>query len=325
MKVLILGLGSIGRRHAHCFLAVGAAAVAGFDPDEKRRAQFVQETAGAAFATEAQGLAWNPDLVVVASPNSFHIQQAQIAVASGKALLIEKPLGTDLARARELDRAIEKAGIYAHVGSNWKFHPALQVMKAWISEGRLGTVAGVQALAGQWLPDWHPWEDYRQLYAARTDLGGGAIFDTHELDYMTWLIGPVAEICGFKACTGALDISTEDVAACVLRFRSGALGVLMADYIQRVAQRRYHVVGSEGTLDWDHFDGHVVLHVSGKRAAERLDVRLKDINDMYVSQARRILTDLRTGGRPETPVSAMLRVLELQTRWHEQRQAALAV
>lgn len=323
MKVLILGLGSIGRRHARCFKSVGAEAVAGFDPDAARRDQFVQEIGGAVFGTEEEGLAWNPDVVVVASPNAFHIRQARLVLAAGKAMLIEKPLGTDFAEARELGKAVEAAGLYAHVGSNWKFHPAFKTMKSWIAEKRLGTITGVQALAGQWLPDWHPWEDYRQMYSSRADLGGGAIFDTHELDYLTWLVGPVSEFCGFKAQSGALEISTEDVAACVLRFGNGALGVLLTDYIQRVPRRRYHISGSEGTLEWDHADGHVVLHLPGQRDAERADMRLADINDMYVAQAQRVLDDIHQGGRPETPVSSMLRVLDLQTRWHAQRLEAV--
>jgi predicted dehydrogenase len=323
MKVLILGLGSIGRRHARCFKTVGADIVAGFDPDAERRSQFVQEIGGTAFATETESLAWNPDVVVVASPNAFHIRQARLAAAAGKAMLIEKPLGTDLAEARELGAAIDAAGIYAHVGSNWKFHPAFKTMKTWIAQKRLGVITGVQVLAGQWLPDWHPWEDYRRMYAARADLGGGAIFDTHELDYLSWLVGPVCEFCGFKARSGALDINTEDIAACVLRFSNGALGVLLTDYIQRVPCRRYHVSGSEGTLEWDHVDDHVVLHLPGKRDVERVDVHLTDINDMYVSQARRVLDDLHHGGKPETPVTSMLRVLDLQTRWHAQRHEAV--
>lgn len=320
MKVLIFGLGSIGRRHARCFKVVGASAIAGFDPDAARRAQFVQELASEVFASEAEGLAWNPDVVVVASPNAYHLRQARQIVAAGKAMLIEKPLGTDLAEARELEQMIGSAKVYAHVGSNWKFHPAFRTIKSWLADNRLGLVTGVQALAGQWLPDWHPWEDYRQMYSSRSNLGGGAIFDTHELDYLTWLIGPVVEFCGFKAHSGALEIDTDDVAACLLRFQNGALGMLLTDYIQRVPCRRYHISGSQGTLEWDHADGHVVLHLPGLRNAERVDRRLADINDMYIAQAQRILDDVRDGGTPETPVASMLRVLDLQTRWHRQRQ-----
>lgn len=322
MKVLILGLGSIGRRHARCFRSLGVDAVAGFDPSEERRLQFSGELDGAAtFSTEELGLGWNPDLVVVASPNAFHIRQAHLVASAGKPMLIEKPLGTDLIEAEKLSQVIENKQLYSHVGSNWKFHPAFTTMKEWLREGRLGIVTGVQVLAGQWLPDWHPWEDYRRMYAARAELGGGAIFDTHELDYLMWLLGPVSAFCGFKTNSGALEIDTEDVAACMLRFENGALGVLLTDYIQRVPRRRYHISGSQGTMEWDFVDGFLTLYRSGQDV-ERVDVRLPDINDMYLAQAKRVLDDIQNGGHPETPVSAMMRVLNLQVSWHRQQPVA---
>jgi predicted dehydrogenase len=318
MKILIFGLGSIGRRHARCFKTLGISHVAGFDPDSERRAQFKSETGGPVFSAESEGLAFNPDLVVVASPNIFHIQQAKLAATADKPMLIEKPLGTDLFAARELCEMIEARGLYAHVGSNWKFHPAFQTMKAWLNKNRIGIPTGVQALAGQWLPDWHPWEDYRGMYSARRDLGGGAIFDSHEIDYMLWLLGPVNEFCGFKAQSGVLEIETEDVAAALFRFENNALGVLITDYIQRFPRRRYHISGSEGTIEWDYADGHVRLHKPGEPDAECIDARLSDNNEMYLVQAQWVLEDLKTGRMPVTPVSAMLRVLDLQIRWHEQ-------
>lgn len=318
MKILILGLGSIGRRHTRCFRELGVAQVLGFDPDPERRAQFSRESGGEAFATESEGLATNPDLVVVASPNIYHLPQAQMVVAAGKPMLIEKPLGTDLQSAAALASAVEAQGLYAHVGSNWKFHPAFQTMKSWLDQGQIGTPTGIQALAGQWLPDWHPYEDYRRMYAARCDLGGGAIFDTHELNYMLWLMGPVRQFGGLKAHSGALDIETEDVAAAVLRFSSGALGVLLTDYIQRTPCRRYHISGSEGTIEWDNAVGHVLLHRPGQRCAEQVDARVADGNAMYLAQAARILEDLRLGSGPVTPVSEMLQVLDLQLRWHRE-------
>jgi predicted dehydrogenase len=323
MKILILGLGSIGTRHARCFRKLGVESIAGFDPDTDRRARFSTEFGGPSFSTELDAIAWGPELAVIASPNIFHLSQAILVATSGIPMIIEKPLGVDLSAARELSKILAAQRLYAHVGSNWKFHPAFQTIKAWMEAQRIGVATGIQVLAGQWLPDWHPWEDYRNMYAARLSLGGGAIFDTHEIDYMLWLMGPAVEFCGLKAKSGALEIETEDVAACVLRFSSGALGVLLTDYIQRVPRRRYHISGSKGTIEWDNNTGVVALAKAGTPEAERVDARLADINDMYVAQAKRVLSDIAVGGTPVTSVDAMLNVLELQTRWHSQELTSL--
>lgn len=321
MNILILGLGSIGRRHARCFRTLGVDRITGFDPDPERRAQFAREIQGETFALHNEALATKPDLAVVASPNIYHLPQARMLVAAGIPMLIEKPLGTDLELAAQLADAIRAGGLYTHVGSNWKFHPAFQTMKAWIEQGRIGIPTGLQVLAGQWLPDWHPYEDYRRMYAARTDLGGGAIFDTHELIYMQWLLGPICQFGGLKAQSGVLAIQTEDVAVAALRFESGALGCLLTDYIQRFPTRRYHISGSEGTIEWDNAEGKVVLHLPGRRAAEGVDVHVTDNNAMYLAQAARVLEDLRWQREPVTSVAEMLRVLDLQLLWHRQELA----
>lgn len=315
MKVAVLGLGSIGRRHARCFQEAGASSLVGMDPLEERRAQFLKDFDCLAVASEVEALASGPDLVVVASPNAYHTRQALLAVKAGCAVFVEKPLGVDLRQAEELASAVASGGNYFHMGSNWKFHPAFLRMKALIDEGAIGTPTGGQVLAGQWLPDWHPWEDYRGMYAARLDLGGGAIFDTHEIDYLTWLLGPVVSFCGLKARSGALEIETEDVAACVLRFANGALVSLLTDYIQRTSRRRYHLSGEGGTIEWDFHAEEITLCTPGARMSKRWAVGLANINDMYVAQARQVLDDIRVGRPSVTGIRHALEVLRIQEAW----------
>lgn len=314
MKVLIVGLGSIGRRHARCFLAAGADSVTGFDPDATRRGAFAMEFDAQTFDAEEAAYADGPRVAVIASPNVFHARQALRAVEAGCAVLAEKPLAGGLAGGEAVYRAVHERRAYLHMGSNWKFHLAFRTMKQWLDEGRIGRVTGAQALAGGWLPDWHPWEDYRRMYAARADQEGGAVLDTHELDMLTWLLGPAVSLQGYMARSGALEVETEDVAACAIRFRNGALGTLLTDYIQRIPRRRYHVSGDGGTIEWDLQDGHVRLHLPGRPDAEAVAAP-EDLNDMYLAQAARVLADVRDGGRPETGVDQALHVLRLQMDW----------
>jgi predicted dehydrogenase len=319
MKVAILGLGSIGRRHARCFRMAGADVLVGMDPTPERRKQFVDEIGADTVATEAEALDLAPDLVVVASPNIFHVRQAVLAAERGMPLFVEKPLGVDLAEAERLTETVRTRGVYLHMGSNWKFHPAFVLMKRLIADGAIGRPTGGQVIAGQWLPDWHPYEDYRQMYAARRSLGGGAIFDTHEIDYLSWLLGPTVQFVGLKANTGVLEIETEDTAAALIRFANGAIVSLLTDYIQRTPRRRYLLAGDGGTIEWDFHTGEVTLCRPGNRFEERHDVRLPDVNDMYVAQARRVLDDIRFGRPAMTGIEHALDVLRLQTAWREER------
>jgi predicted dehydrogenase len=316
VNILVVGLGSIGRRHARCLLMAGATSVSGFDPSPERRAEFAALLGVQVFDNEAAAYAAQPDLAVIASPNVFHAAQAMHAVQAGCAVLCEKPLAGDLEGAEALANAVRTRGAYFHMGSNWKHHAAFRTMKTWLDAGRIGRVTGAQALAGGWLPDWHPYEDYRLMYAARADQMGGAVLDTHEIDMLTWLLGPADTLVGFTAHSGALEIQTEDVAACALRMESGALATLLTDYIQRVPRRRYHISGDGGTMEWDLQDQRLRLHLPGKPDAEIVETD-EDLNDMYVAQAARVLDDLRTGGAPLTGIDQALSVLRLQMRWRQ--------
>jgi len=322
MHVLIVGLGSIGKRHARNFKTLGVEQLSGVDPDATHAAEFVRQTGGNLFHSYEEALASCPDLVVIASPNRLHLQQALQAACAGLPLFIEKPLGTDLAMAERLLAEVRARKLYVHVGSNWKFHPAFIHMKELLRSGALGHLVAIQVLAGQWLPDWHPWEDFRHGYSARKDLGGGAIFDTHELDYMIWLMDDaVSRFHGLKRHDPkVLPIETEHVAVAVMEMANGVLCTLQTDYVQRRAQRRYFMTGTEGSLEWDLHAGGIILHGQKGEDPQLLPVALDDLNEMYIAQSKRILDDLATGNAPMTPLEHMIEILRLQLAWHAQHE-----
>ncbi len=311
LSILIVGLGSIGMRHAKNFQTLGVDLLVGFDPTLERRQQFVQEIGAHTVSSLDEGLGRGPDLVVIASPNCFHLKQALAAARQGCNLFVEKPISHTLEGVDELVDLVNEQSLYLHVGSNWKFHPAFMTMKQVIESGVLGTITGAQVLSGQWLPDWHPWEDYRQMYSSKKQLAGGIVLDSHEFDYLTWLLGPVKNVAGFSAHTGALDIETEDVAAACLQLESGVIATVHVDYIQREYRRRYHISGDQGTMEWDYTKGMLSLYDANTKETQEIDVTATDLNEMYLEQARRILAGVLGEEAPITPAASALRVLEI--------------
>lgn len=326
MRVGIAGLGSIGMRHARNLKTLGVTDIVGFDPDHDRRTAFASSIGGTARTDWAETLDDGLDLAVIASPNAFHLPQAIAAAKKDVHLFIEKPLGLDAEEAGELSRIVAASGLFAHAGSNWKFHPAFKRMKRLLDQGAIGRPTGIQVVAGQWLPDWHPWEDFRKSYSARKDLGGGAVNDTHELDYMSWLLGPVTGIIGMTAHSGALPIETEDVAVCSMRFANGALGSLLTDYIQRCRRRRYHISGDRGTIEWDFQTGLVQLFQPGDEPGAIYDETVFDLNQMYLDQMHHVLdavkSEDRSKGEPVTSIDTMISIMQLQLQWKRPVQAS---
>ncbi len=204
-----------------------------------------------------QALAWQPDVVLVCTPASAHVSVASAAAEAGCDLFVEKPLSDSIAGVSELEETVQRRGLTVLAGFDLRFDPGLCRMKTWIDEGRIGRVLSVQAQVGEFLPDWRPGRDYRQTATARADWGGGVIFElSHELDYVSWLLGPVVDVSCLQGRVSSLDIDVEDVAAIALRFENGAIGSVHLDCLQRVPTRTCRVIGELGTIEWDYHARH---------------------------------------------------------------------
>jgi predicted dehydrogenase len=149
------------------------------------------------------------------------------------------------------------------VGYQFRFHPGLKEVKRLVDDGAIGMPISVHAHWGEYLPDWHPWEDYKQGYAARPELGGGVVLTlSHPLDYLRWLLGEIDSLTAFTGRLG-LNLPVEDTAEIALRFSSGALGSIHLDYLQRPASHWLEIIGTLGSLRWDNADGVVRLSSVG--------------------------------------------------------------
>jgi predicted dehydrogenase len=201
-----------------------------------------------------------PEAVIVANPTSMHLEVAIAAAEAGCAILLEKPISHSLQRLDILQRAAEKSGSQILVGFQFRYHPTLNKARQLIRSNAIGKILTVHAHWGEYLPQWHPWEDYRQSYAARADLGGGVIVTlTHPLDYLRYLLGEVDSLWSFNGQISPLEVGVEDVAEIGLKFAAGAIGGVHVNYFQRPPAHRWEIVGTEGTLHWDNAQG--LLHL----------------------------------------------------------------
>ena len=259
MKFLIAGLGSIGRRHFRNLIALSERDIVLLRtrkatlPDDELTGYPVETDLSEALRKH------KPEAVIVANPTSMHLDVAIPAAEAGCHILLEKPVSHSLERLDVLQKTAEKAGSRILVGFQFRYHPTLNQARDLIQSGALGTILTVHAHWGEYLPQWHPWEDYRQSYAARAELGGGVIVTlTHPLDYVRYLLGEVDSLWSFNGHISPLDVNVEDVAEIGLRFASGAVGGVHVNYFQRPPVHRLEIVGTKGTLRWDNADG--VLH-----------------------------------------------------------------
>ncbi len=266
MIVAVLGLGSIGMRHARNLAARGAR-VRGYDPEPKRCAELLslgQQTADSRSAALEGARA-----AVIATPNAQHLDDLAAAIGAGCHVLVEKPLAhTDEGVETILGEANAR-GLTVFVGHSLRFHPAVRAGQKLTADGALGEPLWARLHFSSYLPEWRPRSNHRQGYAADRETGG-VLFDlTHEFDLANALLGAARTVAAVARCTGTLGIDSDDCADVILEHDRGLYSNLHLDYVTRPRRREAEVAGTEGILAIDLDRRRLTLtDVRGERVKE---------------------------------------------------------
>lgn len=297
MRVVLVGLGSIGKRHL--------GNIRSLEPDanivvlrHSKNGEPVPEGANRVVYALHDAVADTPDVAFICGPTATHVEAGVALANAGAHLFIEKPIASDVAGARVLAEAAMRAGRTIVVGYNLRFLPSLRALRAELLSESIGRVMTLRAEVGQYLPDWRPGTDYRKTNSARTEFGGGVELElSHEIDYVRWLLGEVKSVDAMLARTSDLEIEVDDTAELLLRFASGAIASVHMDMAQRSTTRTCRIAGTAGTLTWDGIAGEVrrFLPNEGWTTIHAGDA---DRNSMYVDEARHVLACARGLERP---------------------------
>jgi len=312
-KILIVGLGSIGRRHLRNLMALGAKDLVlvrshrSSMPEAELEGFEVEGDLGHALAKH------RPDGVIIANPTSMHVDSAAQAAETGCSILLEKPVGDSLEDAERLRGVVKRTSARVLIGFQFRFHPAVRLARRAISSGELGRIMSAHVHYGEHLPSWHPWEDYRKGYAARADLGGGVLLtQCHALDYLPWLVGAVQDVWGFVAKLSDLEVDVEDTAEIGLRFAGGALGTLHLDFAQQPPSHNLQVNGTEGTLTCDLLTGSArVYRVARSEWEDFPPPNGWDRNSMFMAEMEHFLAVARRAALPSCSLDDGVRVMQL--------------
>lgn len=285
MKFMIAGLGSIGRRHLRNLITLGEEDILLFRTNKST----LPDTELAGYHVETDlilALDHKPDAVIVSNPTSTHLDVAIPAAQAGCHLLLEKPVSNSMERIDQLFNAVESGGGKVLVGYQFRFHPGLQKIKELLADGAVGKPISVRAHWGEYLPGWHPWEDYRQGYSARADLGGGVLLTlSHPLDYLRWLFGDVLEMWAFGGNLGELGVEVEDLVEIGLRFSGGIIGSVHLDYLQQPPKHELELIGTKGTIRCDFTGGSVKLFSGKENTWQTFPIQDEfQRNDMFLAE-----------------------------------------
>ncbi len=276
MKALFIGLGSIGQRHLRNLKSIAGDSIEVIAFRSKNRAPVLDEQQRVIENTDLarhykihefnyldQALDDKPDIAFITNPSQAHIDVALKAAQAGCHLFIEKPLSTDTDRIDELLNLVHHNKLTAMVGYQYRFHPGLIQVTQWLKNKKIGPLISATLVQGDFLPQWHPYEDYRDSYASRKELGGGVLLtQIHEFDNALNLFGLPRRVFAMGGKLSQLEINVEDTASVLMEceYEGKILPVtLLTDFLQSPPVRNGTIVGENGRIFLDLINGNASL------------------------------------------------------------------
>jgi len=247
LNILLIGAGSIGKRHLANIFALGYTNISVITSSTLPP----QFTGIATYKSISDAFARSHfDTAFICTPTANHFEALKILLQKKvENIYVEKPLSHNTEHVADMLNLAAQYKNNIVVGYDLHFDPGIQKTRHLIQQGTIGKTASVNAFVGQYLPHWRPHEDHRKGMSARAETGGGVILDlVHEFDYLCWLNGPVETVAGFNINTGSLEIATEECAEILLRFANRSIGSVHLDYLQQSLVRHCIITGTKGTI-----------------------------------------------------------------------------
>ena len=314
MKILVIGAGSIGRRHINNLNFLGyedidVADISDANLGYAKKNFKIKETFND-FKDVLSSKSY--DVAFILTPPIYHVPIALELAKKGIDLFIEKTLSHNLEDVDELIKTKEDNNIVIMVGYNQRFNFGLRKLKSYMDKERLGKVYYIRAEVGQYLPDWRPWQDYRKNYTAIKEMGGGIILDgSHEIDYVMWLANSkVKDVKTIYDKVSNLEINVEDIAETILRFENGIIASIHLNMMERGYNRYCKVVGEKGYIKWIFKENILEFH-DGESKELTIKKYEIDQNHSYLEELKHFLSCFENRVEPLSNIYTAKEALEV--------------
>lgn len=266
MKFLIVGLGSMGKRRIRNLKYLKAGEIIGFDTMEARRNEAEEKYGIKTFDNFDHAMKEEPDALIISTPPDLHVKYALEAAKHDKHFFMEASVVDD--GMDELIALCRNKKIVAAPSCTMRFQSSIEKMKELVDSGIIGNIMLFTHHSGQYLPDWHPWEDYRKFYVAKKATGAAREIVSFELVWLEWVFGQIDTVSCFKGKLSNLEIDIDDAYQCIMKFKNGVLGNMLVDVISRVAERSCEIYGEKGNIRWEWGSGVKLYTADDKKWTE---------------------------------------------------------
>jgi len=313
LKVLIIGLGSIGMRHLRLLSEIDNFDVICFRSGKRKYLPDFHEKYGIEiFESLDRAIDEKPDFAIIANPTALHLETALSLAYAEVPFLIEKPVADRMEGLNELKKVVLGKNLPVMVGFQLRHHPDYKHLVRVVNSGAIGIPLYLHGCVGQYLPDWHPQDDYRQSYSAKKELGGGVILDLcHEIDIANSIFGKVVSVSCVSGKYSDLEIETEDMADIIMEHRNNRISHLHLNYLERGYEWRTRVMGTLGSVIWDYGRGYVEIKRKDGTKTRWTDADCLDRDWLFRTQLKQWLEVLEGKTKSEVDLETGIEVTQV--------------
>ncbi|MBF4517626.1 Gfo/Idh/MocA family oxidoreductase [Flavobacterium sp. ANB] len=303
MNVLIIGLGSIAKKHIIALKAINSS-VKLYALRSRLDAENIDEITNI-YNLDKLNVVF--DFAIISNPTSLHSEYIKLLSDKEINLFIEKPPVSSLDEVDYLIGKIQEKNIKSYVACNLRFHPCINFIKEFLTKNKTKIVNEVSVYCGSYLPDWRPGKDFRTIYSANPEMGGGVHLDLfHELDYIHWLFGTPIKTQTIKRNVSSLNIKAIDYANYILEFESFTANIVL-NYYRRDPKRTIEILFEDETITIDLIRNRIL------NSKEEILFESKNFNmiDTYTNQMEFFIESLNNKQEQMNTFSESIEVLKI--------------
>jgi len=290
--IVVFGAGSIGERHIRNLWQLGFRNIAVF---RQRNLPFrdIADAKVTIIKTWDEVEKIKPIAAIITSPTSFHMAQAIECINRNIHILVEKPLSNTTENFEILKTAIRINPVFVYVGYMMRFHPLILKAKQIVESQLYGDLISIQSKWAEYLPDWHPWEDYRTSYAAQKSLGGGvALTLSHEIDLCNNLSNSEVRSSFIqKNYKSKLEIDVESGADILIKYENDTTSNIHLNFYEKCKERFLRIVLDDASLIFDYFNSTLTIKTNFQEDIVFTEKNF-DRNDMFLEQTKYFFSKL---------------------------------
>ncbi|QDI88778.1 Gfo/Idh/MocA family oxidoreductase [Candidatus Nitrosopumilus sp. SW] len=269
MKILIVGLGSMGKRRIRNLKKLGNFGILGYDPQKIRRDESFKKYKIETFDNIDHAISQHPNAIIISTPPDLHLKYALLAIKNNIDFFME--LNHSSSHVKQIIKKIKGKKIIAAPSCTMRYHPIVSELEKLLKKKKIGKIFEIHHYNGQNLKSWHPWENYKNFFVSKKETGGAKELVPFELNWLFYLFSKIISVSSSVQKVSNLDVDIDDIYQIHANFKNGIIGNFIFDVISEPSFRETRLIGEKGVILCDFKKGTIQVNTGKKWNIKKLD------------------------------------------------------